>query len=290
MFQLNRNNSSMSPTLTRDATRVGVILGTAAYMSPEQAKGKRVDKRTDVWAFGAVVYEMLTGKRAFQGDDVSDTLAAVLRAEPDFGELPSETPPALGRVLKLCLSKDTTRRVHDIADVRLAMDGAFEPASEASEPVAVSHRGLPWAVAVFASLVTSLVVWSLTRPEPLVVTRFAYDLPASHQLRTRQTALAVSPDGRRFVYKTADGLYLRSMDQLDARLLPGTEGLTNSLFFSPDRRSVAYFQGGQLKRLALSGGAPVVVCSTTRFPLGAHWAPDDMIFCLSCHFSGSSRG
>ena len=269
---------SQSPTLTRQGTQVGVILGTAAYMSPEQAKGKSVDKRTDVWAFGAVVYEMLTGKRAFQGDDVSDTLAAVLRAEPDFAQLPSETSPALARVLQLCLSKDAKHRVHDIADVRLAMDGAFATASAAYEPVAVSHRTLPWAVAVVASLLTGLGVWSLTRSEPPAVTRFAYELPADHQLRnSSRPVLAVSSGGRQFVYNAAGGVYLRSMDQLDARLLVGTEESLFSLFFSSDGRSVAYHQGGQLKRLALSGGAPVVVCSTGR-PLGAHWAPDDTIF------------
>ena len=117
---------SQSPTLTRHGTQVGVILGTAAYMSPEQAKGKRVDRRTDVWAFGAVVYEMLTGKRAFAGEDVSDTLAAVLRAEPDLDALPVETPESLRLVLRLCLSKDVTKRFQSIGDVRLAMEGAFE--------------------------------------------------------------------------------------------------------------------------------------------------------------------
>ena len=275
---------SQSPTRLRQgygeagATEVGVILGTAAYMSPEQAKGKSVDKRTDVWAFGAVVYEMLTGKRAFQGDDVSDTLAAVLRAEPDFSKLPSETPAALGRVLQLCLSKEAKRRVHDIADVRLAMDGAFETASEAPQPVAAAHRARPWAAAVFASLVSGVVVWSLIRSEPPEVTRFAYELPANHQLRnTGGPLLAVSPDGRRFVYNTTEGLYLRSMDALEARLLPGTEAVLRSPFFSPDGRSLAYEQGGQLKRLALSGGAPVVVCSVSS-PYGAHWAPYDTIF------------
>ena len=269
---------SQSPTLTRQGTQVGVILGTAAYMSPEQAKGKSVDKRTDIWAFGAVVYEMLTGKRAFQGDDVSDTLAAVLRAEPDFTQLPSETPPALGRVLRLCLSKDAKSRVHDIADVRLAMDGAFETASEAPQPVAAAHRARPWAAAILASLLTGLVFWSLTRSEPPEVTRFAYELPAHHQLRnTGRPVLAVSPDGRRFVYNTTDGLYLRSMDELEARLLAGSEAGSGSPLFSPDGRSVAFEQDGQLKRLALSGGAPVVVCSVS-FLRGAHWAPDDTIF------------
>ena len=120
----------MSPTLTRDATRAGVILGTAAYMSPEQAKGKRVDRRADIWAFGAVLYEMLTGRRAFFGEDVSETLAAVLRAEPEWNALPAETHGALGNVLRLCLTKDVKLRVRDIGDVRLAMDGSFVSAAQ----------------------------------------------------------------------------------------------------------------------------------------------------------------
>ena len=215
---------SQSPTLTRQGTQVGVILGTAAYMSPEQAKGKSVDKRTDVWAFGAVVYEMLTGKRAFQGDDVSDTLAAVLRAEPDFSRLPSETPPALARVLQLCLSKDAKHRVHDIADVRLAMEGAFETASVTSEPAAGAHRYLPWLAAVVLGLASGVAVWSTMRPAPGEVMRFAYDMPAEHLMSNNgRPALAISPDGRRFVYKTTDGLFVRSMDELEARLLPGTK-------------------------------------------------------------------
>ncbi len=118
-------DSSTSPTITRDATRVGVILGTAAYMSPEQAKGKHVDKRADIGAFGAVLYEMLVGRRAFEGEDLSDTLAAVLRAEPDFGALPAGAPSALRLTLKLCLQKDMKRRLSDVRDVRLAMEGVF---------------------------------------------------------------------------------------------------------------------------------------------------------------------
>ena len=268
---------SQSPTLARQGTQIGVILGTAAYMSPEQAKGKRVDRRTDIWAFGAVLYEMLTGKCAFEGDDVSDTLAAVLRAEPDFARLPSATPPALRRVLELCLAKDAKRRVHDIADVQLAVDGAFQTASEASAPAAVSRWTLPLIAAVGAGLVTGLVFRSLTRSEPPEVTRFAYELPEGQRLRnTSRPVLAVAPDGRRFVYNATGGLYLRSMDQLDARLLPGTEESITMVFFSPDGQSVAFQQNGQLKRLALSGGAPFVVCSVSR-PFSGYWAADDTI-------------
>jgi serine/threonine-protein kinase len=272
---------SLSPTLTSAGTIAGVILGTAAYMSPEQAKGKRVDKRADVWAFGALVYEMLTGRRAFQGEDVSDTLAAVLRSEADFAQLPRDTPPALRRVLRLCLVRDANQRLHDIADVRLAMGGAFEDVSEGAASGDSTLRWLPWAVAVLASLVSGLAVWGLTSTtpvEPREVTRFSYELPADQPLRnTGRGVMAVSPDGRRFVYNARGGLQLRSMDQLDSRGLPGTEDPLISVFFSPDGRSIGYFQGFQLKRLALSGGAPVVVCSEVSSPLGAHWARDDTI-------------
>jgi tRNA A-37 threonylcarbamoyl transferase component Bud32/WD40 repeat protein len=271
---------SQSPTLAHSGTLAGVILGTAAYMSPEQAKAKKVDKRTDVWAFGTLVYEMLTGRRAFQGDDVSDTLAAVLRTEADFAQLPRDTPPELRRVLRLCLVKDARCRIHDIADVRLAMGGAFGDVSEAAE-TAGAFRRLPWAVALLMSLAMGFVVGTLMRTtpsEPREVTRFSYELPADQRLRNQGRAvLAVSPDGRRFVYNARGGVQLRSMDQLEAHVLPGTEDSLNSVFFSPDGRSIGYFQRGQLKRLALSGGAPVVVCSAASSPLGAHWARDNTI-------------
>jgi Tol biopolymer transport system component len=207
-------------------------------------------------------------------------LAGVLRADPDFAQLPKGTPPELRRVLRLCLVKDARRRIHDIADVRLAMDGAFGTASEAAEPAGASRR-LPWAVAVLVSLALGVVVGLLMRTtpsEPREVTRFSYELPADQPLRNRGRAvIAVSPDGRRFVYNARGGVQLRSMDQLDTRVLPGTEEPLISVFFSPDGRSIGYFQGGQLKRLALSGGAPVVVCSEVSSPLGAHWARDDTI-------------
>jgi len=190
---------SQSPTLARSGTLAGVILGTAAYMSPEQAKGKRVDRRTDIWAFGALLYEMLRGRRAFVGEDVSDTLAAVLRAEPDLAQLPRETPPALVRVLRLCLTKDPKRRVRDIGDVRLAMDGAFETAAEATQPISVSRRRLPWAAALLAALAVALVGWSLMRrapAEPRQITRFTHELPVGTELRAQgRSVLAVSPDG-----------------------------------------------------------------------------------------------
>jgi len=161
---------SQSPTLTRHGTQVGVILGTAAYMSPEQAKGKRVDKRTDIWAFGAVVYEMLTGKRAFAGEDVSDTLAAVLRAEPDFDALPSETPGTVLRILQLCLTKDPNEWARDIGDVGLAMKGAFETRAEVASPP-VGWRpsiAMAAAAALLLSVITGVSVWQV-HPAPTAV-------------------------------------------------------------------------------------------------------------------------
>ena len=213
------SDASESPTLTTAATRAGVIMGTAANMSPEQAKGKRVDKRADIWGFGAVLFEMLTGKRPFAGEDVSETLAYVLTKAPDWSALPRDISPSLRSYLMRCLEKDPKQRVRDMGDLRLAMEGAFETASEAPQPVAAAHRARPWAAAVLASLVSGLVVWSLMRSEPPEVTRFAYELPVNHQLRNtgRRPVLAVSPDGRRFVYNTTEGLYLRSMDALEAR-------------------------------------------------------------------------
>jgi serine/threonine-protein kinase len=271
---------SMSPTLTRQGTQIGVILGTAAYMSPEQAKGRRLDKRTDIWSFGVVLFEMFTGKRAFAGEDVSDTLAFVLTREPDWSALPPGVPPSLRTYLMRCLEKDPRRRVRDIGDVRLALDGAFDVASASAPaaPAVTTRSKLPWVATVVASLATGLAVFGLMRSEPAEVTRFAYELPAGHQLRNQNRAvLAASPDGRRFVYNTTDGVYLRSLDELDARLLSGTEASLNVLFFSADGRSIGYQQNGQWKRLSLSGGAPVVVGSA-EVPNGAHWAADDRIY------------
>ena len=280
------SDPSQSPTLTAVATRAGIIMGTAAYMSPEQAKGRPVDKRSDVWAFGAVLFEMLTGTRAFAGDDVSDTMAAVLRAEVNLEKLPDETPSRLRRVLQASLQRDPRQRVHDVADVRLAMEGAFEttvsvPADTATAaPQQFWQRPGPALIAMLlVAVLTGLAGWSLRPTEPRAITRFPYDLPPNHVLRaTTRGVLAVSPDGRRFVYNTAEGLYLRSMDALEARLLPGTEEVLESPVFSPDGQSLAYADrpDGQLKRLALSGGAPVVLGDGTR-PMGVSWEADGTI-------------
>ena len=279
-------DSSMSPTLTRDATRVGVILGTAAYMSPEQAKGKQVDKRADVWAFGVVLYEMLTGRRPFSGEDVSDTLAAVLRSEPEWDALPAEMRAALQNVLRLCLTKDVKLRVRDIGDVRLAMEGAFETEAATAASVAAPaklalwQRPLPALLLVLA--MACLVVWSVTRPptSSLRVSRFSIVLPQSQaRTNTGRRGVAVSPIGTHVVYVANEQLYLRTMDEIDARALGGTEGSAPTLpFFSPDGQWIGFYStsDGQLKKIALTGGAAVTLCDTGN-PFGASWSADDTI-------------
>ena len=258
-------DSSMSPTLTRDATRVGAILGTAAYMSPEQAKGKRVDKRADVWAFGVVLYEMLTGKRAFAGEDISDTLAYVLTKDPDWKALPAKTPNALRQVLELCLTKDTKRRVRDMGDVRLAMEGAFETEAATDALVAAPAKLALWQrplpALIVAVMMAGLVVWSVTRPPApaLRVSRTSIDLPQTHtRTNTGRRGIAVSPTGTHVVYVANEQLYLRAIDEIDAKAFSGTEGSAPTMpFFSPDGQWIGFYsiRDNQLEKIALTGGA-----------------------------------
>ena len=277
-------DATASPTITSPAmmTGVGMLLGTAAYMSPEQARGKVVDKRSDVWAFGCVLYEMLTGHRAFPGEDVTDTLAAVVRAEPAWDALPAGLSPSVRLFLRRCLQKNPKQRLHDIADMRLALEGSFETA-DAAQVVAVAQSvwrrplALAGATAILAILVVGLAAWSLwPTVEPLSVTRFVYSLQGQQFRNPGRPVVAVSPDGRHFVYNATGGLYLRSMDALDARRIPGTEAPTTNPFFSPDGESVGYFENGQLKRISISGGAAVVICPATN-PFGVSWETDNTI-------------
>ncbi len=278
---------SQRPTLTVIRTQEGVIAGTPAYMSPEQACGKAVDKRADIWAFGCVLYEMLTGKRAFEDEDVSMTLSKVLQREPDFEALPANVAPRVRQTIRMCLRKSSRERVADIHDVRLAMEGAFETtAAQPPRSAAVAQPAWrrPLAVAAVAAVVavigSGFVAWSLwPAMEPPAIKRFEYVLPTDQGFRRLgRPVLAVSPDGRHFVYNTGKGLYLRTMGELQARLIPGTEEDLNSPFFSPDGQSVAYyaFAGSQLKRIPISGGASVKIADATNL-YGASWGADGTI-------------
>ena len=260
---------SMSPTLSH-ATQAGMILGTAAYMSPEQARGKIVDKRTDIWAFGAVLYEMLTGTRAFGDEDVSMTLSKILQREPDFDALPSTVPARVSQVLRVCLRKDLKQRVADIRDVRLAMEGAFETVGpQTTTTSSAADRGRLWmaafAVAALVSIAMAVPTLRYLREMPPPVlgeTRLDIVTPATNQ----PLDFALSPDGRQIVFVAAgDGaprLWVRWLAKTTAQSLAGTEGATHP-FWSPDSRSIAFFAGSALKRLDLDGGAPQTVAPVT---------------------------
>ena len=282
------SDSSMSPTLTRDATRAGVIMGTAAYMSPEQAKGKKVDARTDIFAFGAVLYEMLTGRKAFPGEDVSEMLAAVIKSEPDWNALPSQLDARILNLLRRCLRKDRKNRRQSIGDVRVEIQEILDEPDSTSvgQPVAVSpasraREGLAWGLLVVA-LVTGIALWP-TRPGPAPprVTRFALALQEDHQLGGRR-ALRISPDGRHIAYASRPSsggtsqVYVRPIDQLVATALAGTDG-AQFPFFSPDGQWVGFFAQGELKKVPLNGGTPLTLCKADSLT-SAHWDMSSIVF------------
>ena len=274
---------SQSPTLTAAATQMGVILGTAAYMSPEQARGKPVDKRTDIWAFGAVLFEMLTGTKPFPGDDVSQTLARVIDRDPDWDALPSTLPSALTTYLHRCLQKDLRQRVRDIGDVRLAMEGAFEAQTPVpNEPGPISRRERHvWGIAV-ALLIAALAVMVFRaigdekRPE---VVRLSI-IPAKE---TFDGGFALSPDGRRLAYGATDEagvrrVWIRALDAANGEPLTGTEG-GEYPFWSPDSQSVGFFAAGSVKKIAATGGAVQSLSEGPSRPRGGSWnADDDILF------------
>jgi len=274
---------SQSPT-RMGVTECGVILGTAIYMSPEQARGKAVDKRTDVWAFGCALFEMITGRPAFTGDTMPDLLAAIVNIEPPWTALPVETPAAVQRLLRRCLAKEPNERIRDIGDARLDLADARTESAAAAAPtsfdaVSQPRQRLPWVVAVVA------VVAALALSVPTFYSRSApIDAPETHlQVVTPPTtdpmSLAISPNGRRVVFvASGDGpprLWLRSLDVDMPQPLPGTEDASFP-FWSPDSRSVAFFAGGKLKRVDLGGGPPQVLAEAPT-GRGGSWNRDGVI-------------
>ena len=277
---------SKSPTLTREGTELGVILGTASYMSPEQARGKTLDRRTDIWSFGCVFYEAVTGRKAFSGETVSDILAAILEREPDWTALPASTPSRIRDLLQWCLKKDLHRRLRDIGDARIEAD-------ERSAPPVISRHYLPWAV---AGLVSGIALWSFLRPstEPeRAISRFTVNLPPEQALAWRNDpAVALSPDGRRLAYVASSGaarkLYVRPIDQREAVPIPGSED-TTSAFFSPDGGWLGFYTAGRkVKKVRIDGGFPIELCEALD-PWGASWGAGDVILFAPEEFSGLSR-
>jgi len=280
-----------SPTITQAFTQPGMILGTAAYMSPEQARGKKLDKRTDIWSFGVILYEMLTGDRVFHGETVTDTLTGILHRTPDLEKIPASTPASVRRILARCLAKDSARRLRDIGEVRIALLPesiaeleAAAPAQTATPP-AKGGQALAWIVAAIALAGAAFMSWLIfSQSEPP-----ARELRASIQppegsrfeaLGSHSGGLSLSPDGSRltFTAKTEDSeaqLYLRSLDSITAQPIPGTVGATFP-FWSADGSQIAFFLGGKLKKISLGGGAPITVCDASD-GRGGTWNQDDII-------------
>jgi len=281
---------SMSPTITKGATAEGVILGTAAYMSPEQARGKKVDRRTDIWAFGVVLWEMLTGRRLFEGETASDVLAAVLRADPDWDELPADTTPSLGRLLVRCLTRDPRSRLHDVADARLELEAAagepFEEESVEAQVVGVRsfRRWLPWALAAILVVLLALsqfVLQNTSAPGQTIVATIP--LPAGtapYYTSALEGSFSVSPNGRLLVFSVAlrdqePQLWVRPLDSAEAVALPGTN-FGEYPFWSPDSRWIAFFSDEKLKKVGLTGSPPDMICNAPNGRPGA-WNDDGVV-------------
>ena len=293
---------SHSPTFTSPAmTHAGMILGTAAYMSPEQARGKAVDKRADIWAFGCVLFEMLTGRSAFAGEGASETIARVIEREPDWDALPARTPAPIRRLLRRCLQKDGKRRLDSAAAARFDIDEAMAPIGENDEgvtrPRAAWRRALPWVLTGASAVALALVLFSGSLRGNVASTapiRVHVGLGADATLATvdRGSAAILAPNGQALVFvgqrRTGPAsLFLRRLDQLDATPMPGTEG-AHSPFFSPDGQWVAFFADAKLKKVAVSGGAPVTICDTPDGK-GGWWAADGSIV-FAPFFAGLDRG
>ena len=278
---------SQSPTLTAAATQAGVILGTAAYMSPEQARGETTDKKADVWAFGCVLFEMLTRQPTFSGKTVSDVLAGVLRIDPEWKSLPPNLHPHIRLLLERSLEKESKDRYHDIADARLDIQTALaDPSGVLVQPngevaQAAPQSKLPWvALAVIVGIVAGVAGWNLKPEVPGAVNRFSHVLPEGHGFSSiARSLVAVSPDGSRMVYIADNQLYVRAMDALDSTPIPGTDDRPTSAFFSPDGQWIGYWSrfDSQLKKIPVSGGVPVTL-SDAEDPFGRpFWGADDTI-------------
>jgi serine/threonine protein kinase len=280
--------NSNSPTLSLAATQAGVILGTAAYMSPEQAKGKTVDRRADIWAFGVILYEMLTGTSMFSAETVSETMAQVMLKEPDWNALPANTPSRLRDLLRRCLTKDPRMRLRDIGDARIAIeeviatpqtDAPSSTSAAASQSIPIWRRAVPWVLA--AALVTvSFLHWRENAPVASEQTRF-YISPPEKLMLANPGVPRVSPDGRHVAFiATGEGgprLWVRDLGTFESRPLTGTDGVVGAPFWSFDSRSIVFSVSGSLKKVEIGGGPPQTLCQIVDAVYGGFWTRDERI-------------
>ncbi len=303
--------SSMdSPTITAEYTRPGLVLGTAGYMSPEQARGRGVDKRSDIWAFGCVLYECLTGRMAFAGETVTDSLGAILHKEPDWAALPLETPATVRLLLRRCLAKDRNKRLRDIGDARVELDEAgADPSTSAlrlasgalKEAVAAERRSAlrrsaPWllvGVLALAGGALGWIAWSATRPQPKPILSLLADVAGNDGFAGAPgSPIALSPDGTLLAYVVAasDGrhLWVRKLGEQEGVMLSGTEEAM-SPFFSPDGQWIAFFTVNKLKKVSVSGGAAMTLCDVTNNSRGGTWGDDGSIVFAPTTRSGLMR-
>ncbi len=299
----NSGQNTQSPTLAPGMTQAGMLLGTAGYMSPEQARGKEVDRRTDNWAFGCVLFEMLGGRKAFDGETVTDVLGAIVHKEPEIDKLPASVPPRIRRLLDRCLQKDPKRRLQSIGDARVALEEWLEnpdaaEAATTARTTAVWRRWLPWAAAVTAAVAGWLLAWATlgpfeTAPEP--VRRFEVDLPEQTLFTDLGAAAVLAPDGRRMAYVIGSGsgnreLILRSLDRYEGAPLasgPLAEAPYHP-FFSPDGEWLGYVTRGEMKKVSVTGGAPITLAEV-QFSRGATWGSDGTIVFSGGRQTGLSR-
>jgi serine/threonine-protein kinase len=293
-------------TMTTGNTLVGTIIGTPAYMSPEQARGQPIDRRTDVFAFGCILYEMLTGSSPFLGEDTADTLARVLRRDPDLAALPPNTPPGIKRLISLCLEKDRAKRLGQIAIAAYEIDTTSQPLAIAPESSSPATARVAAAVSALV-VIGAVAVWvaGLVRSsDPPPVTRLSMGVAPADEIGREtsgqgegagaqlpgspsRTAIAISPDGRTIVFSAARGsqsaLYRRALEQEQATPIPGTDGAAGP-FFSPDGRWIGYWSAGALRKVPVDGG-PSIQIATTPLPFGVSWGDDDRIV-----FAGAASG
>lgn len=275
-----------SPTLSEMMTRPGILLGTAAYMSPEQAKAKPVDRRADIWALGCVLYEMLTGKKAFRGESITDVLASIIKEEPDWSLLPVSTPMRVRVLLQRCLQKDPKQRLRDIGDARISLDevlsGAPEPVVGALVSASHWHQTLPWVIAGISAVALAIALWAPWRQDRIEEpsNQFAILPPDKATFGPNVGEPAISPDGRQLVFTATDArgtsLWLRPLDSLDAHPLAGTED-AEWPFWSPDSRSIGFFEHGNLQKMDLHGGPPQTIAENNSYPVGATWGTAGVI-------------